>query len=77
MAIEAVAQLTHARSGSHGEYEAVAPRGKLVGRVRGIPERMEGGSTADVASAAGRNMAEARDVVIPPAGGPDRRRHDG
>ena len=61
----ALARLLHETAINHGAYEAVAPAARLVGLVRGLHGRAQGGSASEeAAAAAGRYMADVKQVVV-------------
>jgi hypothetical protein len=68
MEVASLADLLRETSEHHGAFEAVAPAHNWWDWYAAYMDAREGGSTPDQASeAAGRYMAEAKHVVVPPA----------
>ena len=68
MDIATTAELLHETEGRHGEYEAIAPPHDWWDWYAAYFESRQSGSSPDEAwDAAGRYMAEVKDVVVTPA----------
>jgi hypothetical protein len=68
MDVAALAELLHETSLHHGSFEAVAPPHDWWDWYAAYMHARESGSTPDeAAAAAGRYMAEVKQVVVPPA----------
>ena len=67
MDVADLAQLLHETAFRHGEFEAVAPPHDWWDWYAAYMNARQGGSTPDGASAAaGRYMADVKQVVVPP-----------
>jgi hypothetical protein len=68
MDVEALSELLHETSLRHGSFEAVAPPHDWWDWYAAYMDAREAGSSADeAAEAAGRYMADVKDVVVAPA----------
>jgi hypothetical protein len=68
MDVGALADLLHETSGQHGSFEAVAPAHDWWDWYAAYMNARESGSTPEEASAAaGRYMAEVKQVVVSPS----------
>ena len=68
MDVEALAELLHETSLRHGAFEAVAPPHDWWDWYAAYMHAREGGSAPDeAAAAAGRYMADVKDIVVSPA----------
>jgi hypothetical protein len=66
MDVEGLAQLLHETAERHGSFEAVAPSHDWWDWYAAYIDAREGGSSPEGASgAAGRYMAEVKNVVVP------------
>ena len=68
MEIASLADLLHETSGQPGSFEAVAPPHDWWDWYAAYMDARQRGDTPEAAStAAGRYMAEVKDIVVPPA----------
>jgi hypothetical protein len=68
MDVEALAQLLHETAERHGAFEAVAPPHDWWDWYAAYMDARQGGTApAEAAAAAGRYMAEVKDIVVSPA----------
>ena len=67
MDVAALAQLLHETSEHHGSFEAVAPPHDWWDWYAAyMDDRQRGGTPEEASAAAGRYMAEVKNIVVPP-----------